>query len=184
MTPSSKDQSTTTAGRILLIHDDPKLAGWLESRLAEQGYDICPPVTNNQHVLREISAHMPDVLIIDAQSENHVLLDCLAVVSYHQPMPMLMYSGQQAASYIDKAVASGVSSYLIDKLDPAKLPPMLEFALANFQHRQLLQQALERARSELTARSNVDKAKLHIMQRLKLDEAQAYTTSIVNASVR
>ena len=160
--------------RIMLIHDDPKRAAWTESWLRKLGFETCPIVTNLLHALKEISEQVPDLVIVDVQSPEHDLLECLAVVAAHQPTPVVMFSAQEEPEYIRQAIAAGVSSYLVGTIDPVKVRPVVEVTLAQFRNFQALRQALYKTRSELSEHRSIDKAKLKIMQALKVDEDQAY----------
>ncbi len=158
----------------MLIHDDPVRAGWMENWLHKLGFETCPIVTNLLHALKEISEQVPDLVIVDVQSPEHDLLECLAIVTAHQPTPVVMFSAQEDPEYISQAIAAGVSTYLVGTIDPVKVRPVVEVTLAQFRSFQALRQALDQTRSELSEHRSIDKAKLKIMQALKVDEDQAY----------
>ena len=72
------------------------------------------------------------------------------------------------------ARAFPVRDYVVAGLAPERIRPILEVAMARFQHEQELRRELADARSELSDRKVIDRAKGLLMQRHGLSEADAY----------
>ncbi len=70
-------------------------------------------------------------------------------------------------------MAAGVSAYIVAGLAPERIRPILEVAMARFQHEQELRRELADARSELNDRKVIDRAKGLLMQRQGLSEGDA-----------
>ena len=93
-----------------------------------------------------------------------------------------MFTNDSDTSHVKDAVAAGVSAYIVAGLAPERIrPPILDVALARFQHEQALRQELAQARSELDElsaelkdRKLIDRAKGLLMQRQGLSEQAAY----------
>ncbi|MEM9620608.1 MAG: response regulator [Pseudomonadota bacterium] len=182
-----ESNESQAALRVMLIDDDPKRARWVQNSLREFGFDTCSIVAEPARMLKEISEHAPDVIIIDMESPGRDLLESLSVLAAHQPTPVVMFSEEEDPDYISRAVAAGVSTYLVGGIEPAKVRPIIEVALAQFRNFQGLRQALDDTRSELSARRTIDQAKLRVMQALNIDEQQAYEhmrKEAMNAGVR
>ena len=82
-----------------------------------------------------------------------------------------------AANTISSAcgdIAAGVSAYIVAGLAPDRIRPILDFAMARFQHEQGLRRELAEARSELAGRKVIERAKGLLMQRQGLSEPEAY----------
>jgi response regulator NasT len=73
------------------------------------------------------------------------------------------------------AIAAGVTAYVVAGLASERIKPVLEVAMARFQHEQALRDELAQARSELSQRKLVDRAKALLMKRHGLSEPEAYT---------
>ena len=71
-------------------------------------------------------------------------------------------------------VAAGVSAYIVAGLAPQRIRPILDVAMARFQHEQALRAELADAKSELKDRKVIDRAKGLLMQRQGLTEQAAY----------
>jgi response regulator NasT len=72
------------------------------------------------------------------------------------------------------AVAAGVSAYIVAGLSPERIRPILDVAMARFEHEQGLRQELATAKNELKDRKVIDRAKGLLMQRQGLSEKMAY----------
>jgi response regulator NasT len=72
------------------------------------------------------------------------------------------------------AFKAGVSAYIVDNLDLARLKPIVDVAIARFEEHQALKRELAVATRKLSERKIVEKAKGILMKTRGLDEDQAY----------
>ena len=158
----------------MLVDDEPTRAAWVQQCLEKSGVTVCGVVDEPLRLLKVIEEEAPDVIIIDMASPGRDLLESLTVIAEHQPVPVVMFSEEENPDYIRRAVAAGVSTYLVGSIDPAKVQPIIDVALAQFRHFQSLQQALRDSRSELSGKRVIDAAKHALMDRYRLSEDEAY----------
>lgn len=158
----------------MLIHDDPRQASCINKSLKDLNFDTCCIAAQPINALKQISEQAPDILIVDMPSPGRDILECLAIVATHHPMPVVMFSDEKDPEYITRAVDAGVCTYLIGSIDPPNIKPIIAVAVAQFQHAQKLRQTLEQNRLELSERRAIDQAKIKVMRVLKVDESQAY----------
>ncbi len=159
---------------VLLVDDDLARAEWVAKKLQGKGLRICSIVAEPLRVLKEISAYEPDLILIDMESPGRDMLESLSVVSEHHPTPIIMFSSEEDPDYIARAVDAGVSTYLVGSIEPAKVKPVIEAALAQFRSFQALRETLAQTRQELEERRTVDQAKTTLMKKLGLSEEEAY----------
>jgi response regulator NasT len=98
----------------------------------------------------------------------------VVVASRDARRPIVMFTNDEDTTHVKDAVAAGVSAYIVAGLAPERIRPILEVAMARFQHEQELRRELADARSELNDRKLIDRAKGLLMQRQGLSEADAY----------
>ena len=72
------------------------------------------------------------------------------------------------------AIAAGVTAYVVAGLAPDRVRPVLDVALARFQHEEGMRRELADARSQRSDRKAIDRAKGLLMQRQGLTEEEAY----------
>ncbi len=159
----------------MLVDDDPQRAEWVKQCLADLGFETCGILSEPMRVLKAISDAEPDVIVIDMESPGRDILESLSVVARHQPTPVVMFSEEQDPDYIKRAVDAGVSTYLVGSIDPAKVRPIIQVAIAQFQSFQGLKNKLDETRSQLDDRQIIDKAKHYLMDALDLSEDDAYS---------
>jgi response regulator NasT len=75
---------------------------------------------------------------------------------------------------IADAINAGVSAYVVDGLNPARVKPVLDVAVARFNQFQALNDELGRAKASLAERKIIERAKGILMQQKKLSEEEAY----------
>lgn len=160
--------------RVMLIHDDPARAETTKLDFDRLNFDTTCIAFQALPILKEISEQTPDTLIIDIPSPARDIFECLAIVSAHQPIPIVMFSNHQEPEYITEALDAGVSSYLVGSINTDTIQAIVTVAFAQFKRTQNLNQILEQTRSQLLERNHIDKAKVVVMRTLKVDETQAY----------
>jgi len=121
-----------------------------------------------------VEEQRPDVVIIDTESPSRDTLEQLAVMNETAPRPVLMFSNDGDQQLIHAAVGAGVSAYLVEGLEAARLAPILEVALARFARDEQLRKRLADAENELADRKLIDRAKRLLMDRRKMTEPEAY----------
>ncbi|OIQ64031.1 putative transcriptional regulatory protein pdtaR [mine drainage metagenome] len=73
------------------------------------------------------------------------------------------------------AIAAGVTAYIVDGLKPSRVKPVIEVALARFEREQGLRAELSEARTQLSERKLIERAKGIVMQRQGCSEDDAFS---------
>ena len=123
----------------------------------------------------------PDLIIVDAESDARDALEHVVMATRDARRPIVMFTNDHDASNARAAVAAGVSAYIVAGLSSERIRPIMEVALARFQHEQALRQELANTRNELQElsaavqdRKTIDRAKKLLMVRQQLSEDVAY----------
>jgi two-component system, response regulator / RNA-binding antiterminator len=118
----------------------------------------------------------PDVImfILDSPSQN--LLDDLYTLDQQYPLPVIMFASDGRAEIINKVIKAEVSAYIVNGLDAERIPAIIHTAIARFNQRQQLKDALYEARSQLEDRKQIDRAKAILIKTQKFTEDKAYHT--------
>lgn len=160
--------------RVMLVDDNPDRAEWVANSLCNSGFEPHVVATDHVGLLREISDIVPDIVVIDMESPGRDLLESLAIVTRMNPTPVVMFSAEQDPDYINRAVESGVTAYMLGNIEPEKVKPVIDVAMAQFRNFQQLKQELDDTRLELTERRQIDQAKRLLMKHHNLSEDDAY----------
>ena len=136
--------------------------------------DVIACVTPKNDLLELVEHHQPDVVIIDIDLPDRDMLENLRSVQSNIPRPMIMFSQNDDGHTIRRAVGAGVSAYVVDGVQSARVRPILDAAIATFDRYQLLQKQLDVTRLELDKRNRIERAKGILMKQRGIDEAEAY----------
>jgi len=160
--------------RALVVDEFEERAELLRDGLRQAGCDVAASLSAPFALLQTVESEKPDVIIIDTTSPSREILEYLAMLTQRTPRPIVMFANDGAPATIRKAVRAGVTSYVVDGFDPARLGTIVEVAVARFENFQALRGQLADANLRLAERKLVDRAKGLLMKGRSLDEQTAY----------
>lgn len=149
--------------------------------LLENGFNLVAVLPADTFLTERLAQLQPDLIIVDAESEARDALEHVVMATRDARRPIVMFTNDQDSANARAAVAAGVSAYIVAGLQPERIRPILDVALARFQHEQELRQELAQAHSDLSDlsaemknRKVIDRAKSLLMERQQLSEDAAY----------
>ena len=160
--------------RVLVVDESEERAAVLREGLAAAGHDVIASLSSPLELLRAIERLHPDVIVIDTESPTRDVLEHLVVVSQSSPRPIVMFATDSGGEAIREAVRAGVSAYVVDGLDVARVNTIVEVACVRFEQFQNLKAELADANLKLSERKLVERAKGLLMQSRGLSEDDAY----------
>jgi len=116
----------------------------------------------------------PDMIIVDAESQARDTLEHVVMATRDARRPIVLFTEDNDTTHVRDAIAAGVTAYVVAGLAPDRVRPVLDVALARFQHEESMRRELADARSQLAERKAIDRAKGLLMQRQGLSEEDAY----------
>jgi len=149
--------------------------------LLESGFNLIAVLPADTFLHERVKQLQPDMIIVDAESEARDVLEHVVTATRDERRPIVMFTNDSDTTHVKEAVAAGVTAYIVAGLSPERIRPILDVALARFQHEQILRQELAATRTELSElsaelqdRKVIDRAKGLLMQRQGLSEQAAY----------
>ena len=142
--------------------------------LLENGYNLVAVLPADPFLTERLAQLRPDLVIVDAESEARDALEHVVMATREAPRPIVLFTNDSDTSHMRDAVAAGVTAYIVAGLETARIRPILDVALARFEHEQALRAELDSARTELKQRKTIERAKGLLMQRQGLSEPEAY----------
>jgi two-component system, response regulator / RNA-binding antiterminator len=116
----------------------------------------------------------PDVLIVDAESGARDAIEHVVVATRDAPRPIVLFTEEHDPDHVREALAAGVVAYVVAGLASERVRPVLDVAIARFEHEREMRQQLEVARDRLASMDVVASAKEALMRRHGLSEPEAY----------
>jgi response regulator NasT len=149
--------------------------------LLENGFNLVASLPADMYLTERLAQLQPDMIIVDAESDARDALEHVVMATRDERRPIVMFTNDNDRGNARAAVAAGVSAYIVAGLQADRIRPILDVAMARFEHEQAMRQELAHTRSELQDlsaalqdRKVIDRAKALLMQRQHLSEEAAY----------
>ncbi|MCS7100937.1 MAG: ANTAR domain-containing protein [Burkholderiaceae bacterium] len=160
--------------RLLLVDDGGPHIARLREELTRAGYEVLAVLDAALELAQRAAALDPDLIIIASDSPQRDTLEQIAATTQHSPRAIVLFTDDADPQRMRRAIRAGVSSYVVAGIDPKRLRPILDVALARFEEQAALRAQLQAAREALAARKRIERAKGILMRVRGLSEEAAY----------
>jgi response regulator NasT len=142
--------------------------------LLENGYNVVAVLPVDVFLPERLTQIQPDMIVVDAQSQARDTLEHVVMATRDARRPIVLFTEDEDTSHVRAAIAAGVSAYVVAGLAPERVKPVLDVAMARFEHEEILRRELADARTQLSDRKVIERAKGILMQRQGLAEHEAF----------
>lgn len=174
MVNSKTGKAATPPLKVLLVDEEPGRAAILERALLDAGYVLVSRLSSADRLVEHVAVSQPDIVIVDIDSPDRDCLENMAVLSRSNPKPVIMFSDEDNEETIASAIKAGVSAYVAGGMNPDRVRPIVQVAVARFREFQALKNELQKTRDQLADRKLIDKAKGLLMKHRNFNEDEAY----------
>jgi response regulator NasT len=159
---------------VLLVHDAAPHAPTLRQTLESLHYIIAAELSTPRAVHAEVVRLAPDVIVACSRTPTSVLLDGLRKIAETHPRPVLIFATDGRRETIRESVGAGVAAYVVEGWAPERVTAIIDAACARFEAHQSLRRELATARTQLSDRKIIEKAKGIVMHQRGIPENEAY----------
>jgi len=159
---------------LMLVFKSRQRQQLLQQAVEVSGYQSVACVELDTDLQQTLQAAQADVIIFNIDQLDQKLLARTHNLNQLHAIPIVMFAEQGDQKTIIEAVNAGVTSYVVDGLQPKRLQPIVEAAMARFKAFQSLRNELQETKSKLEDRKHIDKAKGILIQQKNISEDQAY----------
>jgi two-component system, response regulator PdtaR len=160
---------------VLIAEDDPVIALGLVERVRSLGHEAVGPAADGAEAVELARASTPDLYLFDIEMPN---LDGLKaaqrLAAEGLRRPVVVITGVEDESLVERSIASGVGAYLTKPIDTRELQAALALTAARHQEFEQLEAEVDRAQQALEDRKLVERAKGLLMSALDLSEQDAF----------
>ncbi len=160
--------------RILIAEDNELVSLTLEEQLKSLGYNVVGIARSGKEAVSLASRIRPDLIIMDFRMPEMDGAEAARRIQQDVPTPVIMLTAYADQNTVHKAETAGVLSYMVKPVSENELSPAINIALARFREMQALNSRVTELEESLEARKLVERAKGILMQRLHLNERDAY----------
>jgi two-component system, response regulator PdtaR len=161
--------------RVLVADDDPLISLGLCERLRTLGHEPIGPAADGEQAVELARQTLPDLYLFDIEMPN---LDGLQTAEQLAGeglrRPVVVVTGVEDPSLIERSISTGVSAYLTKPIDTRELQAAIGLAAARHAEFQELEAEVDRAQQALEDRKLVERAKGLLMTALNLSEHDAF----------
>ncbi|HAD87846.1 MAG TPA: two-component system response regulator [Rhodospirillaceae bacterium] len=159
---------------IAVIDEDPVRAAILMDGLAEAGHVNVVHIDNVDNLLKKIFAIDPDVILIDLENPSRDTLEQMFQVSREVRRPTAVFVDETDRAMTDAAIDAGVSAYIVDGLKKERVNQIVDLTISRFNAFNRLQNELTEAKTALSERKIIERAKGILMRSRGMSEEEAY----------
>ena len=160
--------------KILLADDDAARVSLLMSAFAADPGVTILRLAPREPLLEAVTAHVPDVVLMDMRRPDRDALESLRQLSAENPSPIVLFVDQDDPQFMEEAISAGVSSYNVVGTPLPDVKPILRAAVALFRQHQRTRVALHSAEAKLHERTIIGQAKARLIRERRLSEPDAY----------
>jgi two-component system, response regulator PdtaR len=161
--------------RVLIAEDDPLIALGLCERLRSLGHEPIGPASDGKQAIDMARANLPDLYLFDIEMPNVDGLEAATQLADEGlRRPVVVVTGLDDPTLIERSIASGVSAYLTKPVDSRDLDAALALAAARHAEFRSLEAEVDRTQQALEDRKLVERAKGLLMAALNLSEQDAF----------
>jgi response regulator NasT len=179
---SSHDLMLAVITAAVAVPDLDDEDGWAEADrlrllvagLREAGYRIGAVLAADAALPERLTALAPDVLVVDAESGARDAIEHVVWATRDAPRPIVLFTEEHDPAHMREAVAQGVVAYVVAGLAPSRVRPVIDVALARFEHERQLRAMATRGLEREKVQVVVARAKALLIARHQLSEPEAY----------
>jgi two-component system, response regulator PdtaR len=171
--------------KVLIAEDDPVIALGLVERVRSLGHEAVGPAADGAEAVELARADTPDLYLFDIEMPNIDGLEAaqqLAAEGLRRPV--VVVTGVEDESLVQRSIASGVGAYLTKPIDTRELQAALALSAARHLEFEQLEAEVDRAQQALEDRKLVERAKGLLMAALDLSEQDAFRRLQITARER
>lgn len=159
---------------ITIVDNIPARAAILRQALQDNGFDVISHLENAIGLLKHVADSQPDIIIIDLESPDRDMLEHMSILNQHIPKPVIMFAEQGDNETITQAIKAGVSAYVVDGMNPQRVKPIVDVAVARFREFQALRSELEETQNAMADKTLINEAKQLLIKNKNISEDEAY----------
>ena len=114
------------------------------------------------------------MIVLVSPVADLALLSELVAVRRFRSVPIVVFVDRSSREDISKALRLGVSAYIVDGLEPRRLPAILNVAVERHALTMTLRDELRKSQEDLAARKTIERAKGLLMTKSGLSEQDVY----------
>lgn len=170
---STKDQLQERKPTILVVDDDRLVRVTIAAGLREHGYLVIEAESGEEGLTLALTQHV-DLALLDVKMEGMSGLELAEQLRVRTSIPSIFLSAYGDADLVREASQHGALGYLVKPIDPSRVVPAIETALARAHEIGELRRSQSSMAAELAGAREVSLATGVLIERSHLDRVNAF----------
>ena len=160
--------------RVVIAEDEAIIRLDLKETLEEEGYDVVGETGRGDKAVELVRELRPDLVILDIKMPGMDGLAAARIISAEKVCGILILTAFSQREVIEEARDAGALAYLVKPFQKSDLIPAIEVAIGRFREMQSLNGEIDALGEQLEIRKTLDRAKVVLMDKYKLSEADSF----------
>lgn len=170
---SIKDQTQEHNPTILVVDDDRLVRVTIAAGLREHGYQVIEAESGEEGLTLALAQHV-DLALLDVKMEGMSGIELAEQLRVRTSIPSMFLSAYGDADLVREAGQHGALGYLVKPIDPSRVVPAIETALARAKEIGELRRSQSSMAAELAGAREVSMATGILIERSHLDRVNAF----------
>ncbi len=158
---------------ILVVDDDRLVRVTIAAGLREHGYDVIEAESGEEGLMLALTQAV-DLALLDVKMGGMSGIELAEQLRKRTAIPSVFLSAYGDADLVRQASEHGALGYLVKPVDPARIVPAIETALARAHELDELRRAQSSMAAELAGAREVSIATGILIERMHVDRANAF----------
>lgn len=160
--------------RVLVVEDEAVVAVGIRSMIQDGGNEVIGVAHSGEEALKMASEDRPDIALVDIKLPGMNGIETTKKLVKNHGIAVIVLTAYADQEFIDGAAAAGAFTYLLKPADTDALRANLELASARAGEFAVMRKEAEETKSALETRKLAERAKHILMERLTLNEENAF----------
>jgi response regulator NasT len=171
---SDKKESEAATRRVVVAEDEALIRLDVVEILREAGFDVVGEAANGEEAVELAEELRPDVVIMDIKMPVMDGLTAAEKIGKDRLAPVVMLTAFSQRELVERAKDVGAMAFVVKPFTSADLLPAIEIAIARYDQILALEDEVASIEERLETRKRVERAKGLLMQKMDLDEPEAF----------
>ena len=160
--------------RILIAEDETIIRLDLRGLLEGVGHEVVAEARDGEEAVELARLHEPELALMDVKMPRLDGIEAARRILEERPIPIVMLTAFDQRELVERAAEAGVYGYLVKPFREQDVVPAIELAKARHEELAAVRADADSLTQALADRKVIERAKGLLMEREKLNEADAF----------
>lgn len=162
------------ARRAVVAEDEALIRMDIVETLREGGYDVVGEGANGEEGVELAREHRPDVVVMDVKMPVMDGISAAEIIAKERIAPVVLLTAFSQTELVERARDAGAMAYVVKPFTPGDLLPAVEIAASRYVEIRALESEIADITERMDTRKKVERAKGLLMEKMKLNEPEAF----------